>query len=104
VWWRYLGEVDAPLYRSGTRGKVASRFSARSGSGNLDCRSNHPDVLHNGEGPSRRPEQTKELVMMIGSWACRVSSEIRVGGRCVSEPIHDNKARKRSRNREMRKT
>jgi hypothetical protein len=42
--------------------------------------------------------------MMIGSWACRVSSEIRVGGRCVSEPIHDNKARKRSRNREMRKT
>jgi hypothetical protein len=36
--------------------RPASQFSGRSGSGNLDCRSNHPDVLRNGEGPSQRPE------------------------------------------------
>jgi hypothetical protein len=60
--------------------RPASRFSARSGSGNLDCQSNLPDVLHNGEGPSQRPEQTKEHVMMVGSWACRVLSETHIGG------------------------
>jgi hypothetical protein len=60
--------------------RPASRFSARSGSSNLDCRSNHPDVLHDGEGPSRRTEQTNELVMMVGLWACRVSAEISIGG------------------------
>jgi hypothetical protein len=47
---------------------------------NLDCQSNLPDVLHNGDGPSQRPEQTKEHVMMVGSWACRVLSETHIGG------------------------
>jgi hypothetical protein len=75
--------------------RPASRFSARSGSGNLDCRSNHPDVLRNGEGPSQRLEQTKEHVMMVGSWACRVSSEIHIGGRRVSEPVHDDKGKEK---------
>jgi hypothetical protein len=32
--------------------RPASRFSARSGSGNLDYRNNHHDVLCNGEGSS----------------------------------------------------
>jgi hypothetical protein len=75
--------------------RPASRFSARSGSDNLDCRSNHPDVLRDGEGPSRRPEQTKEHVMMVGSWGCRVSSEIHIGGRRVSEPVHDDKGKEK---------
>jgi transketolase N-terminal domain/subunit len=29
--------------------------------------------------------------MMVGSWACRVSSKICIGGRCVCELVHDNK-------------
>jgi hypothetical protein len=78
------GDIPGRLEQHSTdrepRVRPASWFSARSGSGKLDCRSNHPDVLHNGEGPSRRPEQTKEHVMMVGSWAWRVSSEIRIGG------------------------
>jgi hypothetical protein len=73
--------------------RPASQFSARSGSGNLDYRSNHPDVLCDGEGPSWRPKQTKEHVMMVGSWACRVSSKIHIGGRRVSEPVHDKKGK-----------
>jgi hypothetical protein len=60
--------------------RPAPRFSARSGLGNHDCRSNHPDVLRNGEGPSWRPEQTKEHVMMVGSWDGIVSSKIHIGG------------------------
>jgi hypothetical protein len=33
--------------------------------------------------------------MMVGSWACRVSSEIRIGGRRVSEPVHDDKGKEK---------
>jgi hypothetical protein len=62
------------------RVRPPSQFSAQSGSGNLDCWSNHPDVLRTGEGPFWRPEQIKEHVMMIGSWDYRVSFEIHIGG------------------------
>jgi hypothetical protein len=75
--------------------RPASRFSAWSGSGNLDCQSNHPDVLRDGEGQSQRPEQTKEHVMMVGSWACRVSSKIHIGERRVSESVHDDKGKEK---------
>jgi hypothetical protein len=33
--------------------------------------------------------------MMVGSWACRVSFEIRIGGRHVSEPVHDDKCKEK---------
>jgi predicted RNA-binding protein with PUA domain len=33
--------------------------------------------------------------MMVGSWACKVSSEIHIGGRRVSEPVHDNKGKEK---------
>jgi hypothetical protein len=33
--------------------------------------------------------------MMVGSWACRVSSEIRIGGWRVSEPVHDDKGKEK---------
>jgi hypothetical protein len=33
--------------------------------------------------------------MMVGSWACRVSSEIHIGGRCVSGPVHDDKGKEK---------
>jgi hypothetical protein len=75
--------------------RPASQFSTRSGSGNLDYRSNHPDVLRNGEGPSQRPEQTMEHVMMVGSWGCRVTSEIHIGGQRVSESADDDKGKEK---------
>jgi hypothetical protein len=31
--------------------------------------------------------------MMVGSWACRVSSEIHIGRRRVIEPVHDDKGK-----------
>jgi hypothetical protein len=33
--------------------------------------------------------------MMVGSWACRVSSEIHIGGRRVSKPIHDDRGKEK---------
>jgi hypothetical protein len=63
------------------------RFADRSGSGNPDCRVNHPDVLRDGEESSRRPEQTKEHFMMVGSWQCKVLSEVHINGQRVSELI-----------------
>jgi hypothetical protein len=33
--------------------------------------------------------------MMVGSWACRVSSEICIGGRRVSESVHDDKGKEK---------
>jgi hypothetical protein len=33
--------------------------------------------------------------MMVGSWACKVSSEIRIGGRHVSDPVHDDKGKEK---------
>jgi hypothetical protein len=56
------------------------QFADRSGSCNPDRRINRPDVLHGEGGSSRRPEQTEEYVMMVGSWPCKVSSEIQING------------------------
>jgi hypothetical protein len=30
---------------------------------------------------------------MVGSWPCKVSSEIHINGRCVSEPVHEDKSK-----------
>jgi hypothetical protein len=30
---------------------------------------------------------------MVGSWPCKVSYEIHINGRCVSEPVHDDKGK-----------
>jgi hypothetical protein len=58
-----------------------SQFANLVGSDNLDRRVNCANVLHSGEGPSsRKQEQTKEHVVMVGSWPCRVSSEIHING------------------------
>jgi hypothetical protein len=56
------------------------QFAYWSGSGNPDCRVNHPDVLRNGEESSRRSEQAEEHIMMVGSCPCKVSSKIHVNG------------------------
>jgi hypothetical protein len=63
------------------------------GSGNLDRCINRSDVLHDGEESSRRPKQTKEHVMMVGSWPCKVSSEIHINARRVSEPVSEDKGK-----------
>jgi hypothetical protein len=68
------------LYRSGNQDKAKSQFTDWSGSGNSDRRVNHPDVLCDGEESSRRPEQTEEHIVMVGSWPCEVSSEIHING------------------------
>jgi hypothetical protein len=31
--------------------------------------------------------------MMVGSWPCKVLSEIHINGRCVSEPVHEDKGK-----------
>jgi hypothetical protein len=69
------------------------RFTDRSGSGNPDRRVNCPDVLRDGEESSRRPRQTEEHIVMVGSWPCKVSSEIHINGRCVSEPVREDKGK-----------
>jgi hypothetical protein len=56
------------------------RFTSRSGSGNPDHHVNHPNVLRDREESSQRPEQTEEHVVMVGSWPCKVSSEIHIVG------------------------
>jgi hypothetical protein len=33
--------------------------------------------------------------MMVGSWACRVSFEIRIGGQHVCEPVHDDEGKEK---------
>jgi hypothetical protein len=63
------------------------------GSGNLDRCVNHPDVLRDEGGLSQRPEQIKEHVVMVGSWPCKVLSEIHINGRCVNEPVHEDKGK-----------
>jgi hypothetical protein len=68
-------------------------FTDRSDSGNPDRRVNHPDVLCNEGGSSRRSEQTGKHVMMVGSWPCKVSFEIHINGRLVSEPVHEDKGK-----------
>jgi hypothetical protein len=42
-------------------------------------------MLRDGEESSRRLEQTEEHVVLVGSWPCKVSSEIHINGRRVSE-------------------
>jgi hypothetical protein len=56
------------------------RFANWSGSGNLDRHVNRPDVLRDGEESSRRLKQTEEHVVMVGSWPCKVLSEIHIIG------------------------
>jgi hypothetical protein len=68
-------------------------FADRSGSGNMDHRVNRLDVMRNEGGSSRRPEQTKEHVVMVGSWTCKVLSEIHINERHVSEPVHEDKGK-----------
>jgi hypothetical protein len=58
-----------------------TRFADWVCSDNPDRRVKHANMLHGGEGPSsRKQEQTEEHVMMVGSWPCRVSSEIHING------------------------
>jgi hypothetical protein len=61
--------------------------------GNSDRRVNYPDVLHDREELSRRPEQIEEHIVMVGSWPCKVSSDIHSNVRRVSEPIHEDKGK-----------
>jgi hypothetical protein len=56
------------------------QFADRLGSGNPDHCVNRPDVLRDGEESSRRPEQTEEHVVMVGSSPCKVSSEVHING------------------------
>jgi hypothetical protein len=67
------------------------QFVDRSSSGSSDRRVNRPDVLRDGEESSRRSEQTEEHVLMVGSWPCKVSSEVHINGRHVSEPVWGDK-------------
>jgi hypothetical protein len=67
------------------------RFADRSGSGNPDHRVNHPDVLRDEGGWSRRLEQIEEHIVMVGSWPCKVSFEIHIIGQRISEPVHEDK-------------
>jgi hypothetical protein len=66
----------------------------RSGSGNLDKCVTHADVLHGGEASSsRKQEQTKEHVVMDGLCSCNVLSEVHINGRCVSDPVREDKGK-----------
>jgi hypothetical protein len=69
------------------------QFSDRSSSGNPDHRVNHPNVVHDREESSRRPEQTMEHVVMVGSWLCKVSFEVHINGRRVSELVWKDKGK-----------
>jgi hypothetical protein len=68
-------------------------FTDQTGSGNPDHHVNHPDVLGDREESSRRPEQTKEHILMVCSWPCKVSSKVHINGRRVSEPVQDDKGK-----------
>jgi hypothetical protein len=49
---------------------------------------------HGGEGSSsRKQEQSKEHVMMVGSWLCRVSPELHINGQRVSDSVHEDKGK-----------
>jgi hypothetical protein len=61
--------------------KHNTRFADRIGSDNPNRQVNCANMLHGGEGSlSRKKERTEEHVMMVGSWPCRVSSEIHING------------------------
>jgi hypothetical protein len=71
-----------------------TRFADPIGLDNPDKRANCANMLHGGEGPSsRKQEQTKEHVMMVESWPCRVSSEIHINGLHVSYPVREDKGK-----------
>jgi hypothetical protein len=71
-----------------------TRFADRSGSGNPNRCITHVDVLHGGERSStQKQEQTDKHVMMVGSWPCRVSSEVHINGRRVSDPVCEDKGK-----------
>jgi hypothetical protein len=58
-----------------------TRFADRVGLDNPNRWVNHANMLCGGEGPSsHKQEQTEEHVVMVGSWPCRVSSEIHING------------------------
>jgi hypothetical protein len=50
-------------------------------------------VLRDREESSWRLEQIEEHIVMVGSWPCKVSSEIHINGRRVSESIREDKAK-----------
>jgi hypothetical protein len=77
----------------GPRIRQNLQFTDRLGLGNPDHRVNRFDVLRDGEESSRRPEQTEEHIVMVGSWPCKVSSEIHINGQCVSELVHEDKGK-----------
>jgi hypothetical protein len=99
----YLGSTTAPgntgtLYRgnttaSGNPGNIASTSTLHPGntSGN---------VIY---VDANSLEQTEDHVMMVGSWPCKVSSEININGRCVSEPICEDKGKTTAPKPENRK-
>jgi hypothetical protein len=58
-----------------------TQFADRLGSGNPDRHVTHADLLHYGEGSSSwKQEHTEEHVVMVGSWPCRVLSEVHING------------------------
>jgi hypothetical protein len=63
------------------------RFIDRSGSSILDRHVNRPDVPRGEGGSSRRPKQTEEHIVMVGSWSCKVSSKIHINGQHISELV-----------------
>jgi hypothetical protein len=50
-------------------------------------------VLCDGVEPSWEQEQVKKHNVMVGSWRCMVSSKVHINGRCVSEPVWENKGK-----------
>jgi hypothetical protein len=50
-------------------------------------------VVHNREESSQRLEQTEEHVVIVGSWPCKVSSEIHINGPWVSGLVHEDKGK-----------
>jgi hypothetical protein len=70
-----------------------SRFTDQSGSGNPDRHVNRPDVLRKEEEPLWEQGQVKKHVVMVGSWPCMVSSEVHINGRCVSDPVQEDKGK-----------
>jgi hypothetical protein len=65
-------------------------FTDRLSLGNPNHHVNCPDVLRNEGGSTRKLEQTKEHIVMVGSQPCKVSSEIRINGWRVSEPVRED--------------
>jgi hypothetical protein len=69
------------------------RFADQLGSSNPDHRVNYLDVLRDREESSQWLEQIEEHVMMVGSWPCKVSCDVHINGRRVSEPVREDKGK-----------